>query len=84
MQHELYLELTDNLSERDSYKLGNLLFGPQDVAILLQSGLTSVMQSSTVVQLNQRMLLDLKSSQSHLFAVALLAEIGSPSGEGSH
>jgi hypothetical protein len=40
------------------------------------------MKSSTVVQLNQRMLLDLICSQPRSFAVAVLAEIGSPSGQG--
>jgi hypothetical protein len=59
------------------YELGDSLLGPQDVAILLQAGLTSVMKASTVVQLNQRMLLDLICSQSRHFAVAVLAEIGS-------
>jgi len=85
MQDEIYLEYegVDPMSEKDSYELGDSLLGPQDVAILLQSGLTSVMKSSTVVQLNQRMLLDLISSQPHSFAVAVLAEIGTPSGEGS-
>jgi hypothetical protein len=65
------------------YELGDSLLGPQDVAILLQAGLTSVMKGSTVVQLNQRMLLDLMCSQPASFAVAVLAEIGSPSGHGS-
>ena len=67
----------------ESYVLGDSLLGPRDVAILLQSGLTSVMKSSTVVQLNQRMLLDLICSQPKSFAVAVLAEIGTPSGEAS-
>jgi hypothetical protein len=58
------------------YELGDSLLGPQDVAILLQAGLTSVMKSSTVVQLNQRMLLDLICSQPRTFAIAVLAEIG--------
>jgi hypothetical protein len=58
------------------YELGDSLLGPQDVAILLQAGLTSVMKSSTVVQLNQRMLLDLIRSQPRTFAIAVLAEIG--------
>ena len=55
------------------YELGDSLLGPQDVAILLQAGLTSVMKSSSVVQLNQRMLLDLIGSQPNTFAVAVLA-----------
>jgi hypothetical protein len=58
------------------YELGDSLLGPQDVAILLQAGLTSFMKSSTVVQLNQRMLLDLICSQPRSFAIAVLAEIG--------
>jgi hypothetical protein len=61
----------------DVYELGDSLLGPQDVAILLQAGLTSVMKASTVVQLNQRMILDLICSQPHTFAIAVLAEIGS-------
>ena len=68
--------------ETEEYELGDSLLGPQDVAILLQSGLTSVMKSSTVVQLNQRMLLDLICSQPRSFAIAVLAEIGMPSGHG--
>ena len=67
----------------ETYELGDSLLGPQDVAILLQAGLTSAMKASTVVQLNQRMLLDLICSQPRSFAVAVLAEIGSPSGQGS-
>jgi hypothetical protein len=65
------------------YQLGDSLLGPQDVAILLQAGLTSAMKGSTVVQLNQRMLLDLIASQPRSFAVAVLAEIGTPGGQGS-
>lgn len=65
------------------YELGDSLLGPQDVAILLQAGLTSAMKSSTVVQLNQRMLLDLMASQPSSFASAVLAEIGTPGGQGS-
>jgi hypothetical protein len=67
----------------EQYELGDSLLGPQDVAILLQAGLTSVMKASTVVQLNQRMLLDLICSQPRSFAVAVLAEIGAPGGQGS-
>lgn len=67
----------------DQYELGDSLLGPKDVAILLQSGLTSVMKSSTVVQLNQRMLLDLVCSQPKSFAIAVLAEIGTQGGQGS-
>ena len=68
--------------DEEEYALGDCLLGPQDVAILLQSGLTSVMKSSTVVQLNQRMLLDLICTQPRSFAIAVLAEIGMPSGQG--
>ena len=64
----------------DEYELGD---SSQDVAILLQAGLTSSMKGSTVVQLNQRMLLDLIASQPRSFAVAVLAETGSPGGQGS-
>ena len=64
--------------------VGDSLLGPQDVAILLQAGLTSSMKGSTVVQLNQRMLLDLMASQPRMFAVAVLAEIGTPGGEGNN
>jgi len=67
----------------DPYELGDALLGPQDVAILLQAGLASAMKSSTVVQLNQRMLLDLMASQPSSFASAVLAEIGTPGGQGS-
>lgn len=67
----------------DHYELGDCLLGPADVAILLQAGLTSVMKGSSVVQLNQRMLLDLVASQPRSFAVAVLAEIGTPGGQGS-
>ncbi len=67
----------------EAFIVGDSLLGPQDVAILLQAGLTSSMKGSTVVQLNQRMLLDLMASQPRLFAVAVLAEIGSPGGEGN-
>ncbi|GKY98734.1 hypothetical protein MPSEU_000829700 [Mayamaea pseudoterrestris] len=74
----LVLELSPRgASLSEVYELGDSLLGPQDVAILLQAGLTSVMKASTVVQLNQRMLLDLICSQSRTFAVAVLAEIGS-------
>jgi hypothetical protein len=69
--------------EDDDYELGDCLLGPGDVAILLQAGLTSVMKGSSVVQLNQRMLLDLITSQPKSFAVAVLAEIGTPGGQGS-
>ena len=34
--------------------LGDSLLGPQDIAVLLQAGLTSAVKGSTVVQLNQR------------------------------
>ena len=65
------------------YELGDCLLGPTDVAILLQAGLTSVMKGSSVVQLNQRMLLDLIASQPKSFAVSVLAEIGTHGGQGS-
>ena len=65
------------------YDVGDSLLGPHDVAILLQAGLTSSMKGSTVVQLNQRMLLDLMASQPRSFAVAVLAEIGSSGGQPS-
>lgn len=76
---------TTNLEHRDpdQYELGDCLLGPADVATLLQAGLTSVMKGSSVVQLNQRMLLDLIASQPKSFAVAVLAEIGTPGGQGS-
>ena len=67
----------------EAFIVGDSLLGPQDVAILLQAGLTSSMKGSTVVQLNQRMLLDLMASQPRIFAVAVLAEIGTPGGEGN-
>ena len=56
------------------YELGDSLLGPSDVAILLQAGLASSMKGSTVVQLNQRMLLDLMASQPKTFAIAVLGE----------
>ena len=56
--------------------LGDSLLGPQDIAVLLQAGLTSAIKGSTVVQLNQRMLLDLMASQPASFAVGVLAELG--------
>jgi hypothetical protein len=65
------------------YELGDCLLGPADVAILLQAGLASIMKGSSAVQLNQRMLLDLVASQPKSFAVAVLAEIGTPGGQGS-
>jgi hypothetical protein len=67
----------------NQYELGDSLLGPQDVAILLQAGLASAMKASTVVQLNQRMLLDLMASQPSSYASAVLAEIGTPGGQGS-
>lgn len=56
--------------------LGDSLLGPQDIAVLLQAGLTSAIKGSTVVQLNQRMLLDLMASQPPSFAIGVLAELG--------
>jgi len=73
----------NNMDGDKEYELGDCLLGPPDVAILLQAGLTSVMKGSSVVQLNQRMLLDLVASQPRTFAVAVLAEIGTPGGQGS-
>ena len=70
-------------SDSNQYELGDCLLGPSDVATLLQAGLVSVMKSSSVVQLNQRMLIDLIASQPDSFAVAVLAEIGTPGGQGS-
>ena len=69
-----------SVNKSKSYDISDSLLGPHDVAILLQAGLTSSMKGSTVVQLNQRMLLDLMASQPKSFAVAVLAEIG---GQGS-
>ncbi len=63
-------------SSRVEDLLGDSLLGPQDIAVLLQAGLTSAMKGSTVVQLNQRMLLDLMASQPKSFALAVLAELG--------
>ena len=86
LQDEVFFDYessAEDITRGESYELGDSLLGPQDVAILLQSGLTSVMKSSSVVQLNQRMLLDLICSQPKSFAVAVLAEIGTPSGEAS-
>lgn len=71
------------VSVQHSFDIGDSLLGPSDVAILLQAGLTSAMKGSTVVQLNQRMLLDLMASQPRLFSVAILCEIGSPDGQGN-
>ena len=78
----IFVDRDPGSDEVEEYELGDCLLGPQDVAILLQSGLTSVMKSSTVVQLNQRMLLDLICTQPRSFAIAVLAEIGMPSGQG--
>ncbi|GMI05550.1 hypothetical protein TrVE_jg1864 [Triparma verrucosa] len=78
----IHSEETDD-EEEEHYELGDSLLGPSDVAILLQAGLTSPLKGSTVVQLNQRMLLDLIASQPRSFAVAVLAEIGTPGGHGS-
>lgn len=71
------------VERHNQYELGDCLLGPADVAILLQAGLTSVMKGSSVVQLNQRMLLDLVATQPETFAIAVLAEIGTPGGQGS-
>jgi hypothetical protein len=85
----LFLDLGDSmngdglLDDDGPYELGDSLLGPADVAILLQAGLTSAMKSSTVVQLNQRMLLDLIATQPRSFAIAVLAEIGNNGGQGS-
>lgn len=82
----LVLDLPDEvegLSNIGQYELGDSLLGPADVAVLLQAGLTSAMKESTVVQLNQRMLLDLIATQPKGFAIAVLAEIGNNGGQGS-
>ena len=63
-------------SSRVEDLLGDSLLGPQDISVLLQAGLTSAVKGSTVVQLNQRMLLDLMASQPKSFAIAVLAELG--------
>jgi hypothetical protein len=68
---------------KDAFDVGDSLLGPEDVAILLQAGLTSSMRGSTVVQLNQRMLLDLMAKQPRFFSIAVLCEIGSPGGQGN-
>eukprot|EP00980_Cylindrotheca_fusiformis_P030097 scaffold24364_cov132-Cylindrotheca_fusiformis.AAC.2 len=73
----------DGQEGSNDYELGDSLLGPADVAILLQAGLASALKGSSVVQLNQRMLLDLIASQPNSFAVAVLAEIGSLGGQGS-
>lgn len=80
---KVFVDGEESVDEIEEYEIGDSLLGPQDVAILLQSGLTSVMKTSTVVQLNQRMLLDLICSQPRSFAIAVLAEIGTPGGQGS-
>jgi len=70
-------------SVENSYEIGNSLLGPKDVAILLQAGLASSNNESTVVQLNQRMLLDLMASQPKSFTIGVLCELGNPGGHGS-
>ena len=69
------LQSTNESSSTDEL-LGDSLLGPQDIAVLLQAGLTSAIKGSTVVQLNQRMLLDLMASQPPSFAIGVLAELG--------
>ena len=78
------LDVDVSLERSDEYELSDCLLGPSDVAILLQAGLTSVMKGSSVVQLNQRMLLDLIATQPNSFAVAVLAEIGTLGGQGAY
>ena len=73
----------NDASAMDVYDPGDSLLGPQDVAILLQAGLASSNKESTVVQLNQRMLLDLIASQPKNFAIGVLCELGNPGGHGS-
>eukprot|EP00984_Skeletonema_dohrnii_P015042 scaffold6437_cov98-Skeletonema_dohrnii-CCMP3373.AAC.3 len=68
--------LLDSASDVSDDLLGDSLLGPQDIAVLLQAGLTSAIKGSTVVQLNQRMLLDLMASQPASFAIGVLAELG--------
>jgi hypothetical protein len=77
------MDNTDYFVGAEPYELGDSLMGPQDVAVLLHAGLSSSMKGSTVVQLNQRMLLDLIASQPKSFAIAVLAELGTPGGHGS-
>eukprot|EP00547_Thalassionema_nitzschioides_P004710 CAMPEP_0194221614 /NCGR_PEP_ID=MMETSP0156-20130528/30974_1 /TAXON_ID=33649 /ORGANISM="Thalassionema nitzschioides, Strain L26-B" /LENGTH=2052 /DNA_ID=CAMNT_0038952077 /DNA_START=235 /DNA_END=6393 /DNA_ORIENTATION=+ len=79
----LVLNLSGEFELLGQYELGDSLLGPADVAVLLQAGLTSAMKESTVVQLNQRMLLDLIATQPRSFAIAVLAEIGNNGGQGS-
>jgi len=68
--------LLNSASDVSDDLLGDSLLGPQDIAVLLQAGLTSAIKGSTVVQLNQRMLLDLMASQPASFAIGVLAELG--------
>ena len=49
--------------------LGDALLGQQDIAVLLQSGLISVMNGSMVVQLNQKMMIDLLARASWMEAL---------------
>ncbi|KAL7544123.1 hypothetical protein ACHAXR_013527, partial [Thalassiosira sp. AJA248-18] len=74
--HDRTVSSPYDTSLRVEEMLGDSLLGPQDIAVLLQAGLTSAMKGSTVVQLNQRMLLDLVASQPGAFAIAVLAELG--------
>ena len=74
--NEFPQHLLDPSNDVSDDVLGDSLLGPQDIAVLLQAGLTSAIKGSTVVQLNQRMLLDLMASQPASFAIGVLAELG--------
>ena len=62
-----------SLGGGDSW-IGHGLLGPDDVAVLLHSGLSSMGQGAPV-QVNQRLLLDLMASQPSGFVVAVLWEL---------
>jgi len=65
----------DGPLEGVDYPVTNCLLGPQDIAVLLQSGLASALVGRAV-QLNQRMLLDLVLEQPPEFLLAVLVELG--------
>ena len=69
-EFDLDAELSDG-----AYPLADCLLGPEDVAVLLQAGLASVNQGR-LVQLHQRMLLDLILSQPPAFLSQVLVEMG--------
>lgn len=68
---------TADLRVADAFSphISRSLLGPEDVAVLLQAGLTNPVQGR-VVQLNQRMLLDLVFRQPAPFAMQVVAELG--------